>query len=324
VSEPLKGLALGLVSFLVVNLSASAVVIALARLWLDERSGRSAVSRTRALFTLRLFPAAASLLAVLVLFVPAHLAFEPSGSGEAVGAPILALAALSCLVIAAAVRRAVRAWNETRRISHGWAASARPVALAVTGLPAYELTHPFPVVSVLGVFRPRLYVASQVIAALNDTELAAVLEHELAHVAARDNLRYWLLRGCPDVVAWLPGGRALLPAWLCAAEEAADERAALGSGDTALALADALIKVARLVTPDRAALVPALALHNGDDLARRIRRLLLSPPPPPSATAPSRAVALSGGVLLLAALPFYAPTLRVVHGLSERLLAFLS
>jgi Zn-dependent protease with chaperone function len=320
-SEPLKGLALGLVCFLVVNVLASATAVTLARLWLEDRDGRSAESRARALFTLRLFPGAASVLAVLALFVPAHLALEPQGSGETVGTPILALAALACLVIASAARRGLRASRETRQLARAWAGCARPAALAVC-MPAAELTHPFPVVSVLGFFRPRLYVATQVVAALGDAELQAVLDHELAHVASRDNLRHWLLRACPDVVAWLPGGRALLPAWLAAAEEAADERAARRGRAAALALAGALIKVARLVPDDYPAPLPALALHNGDDLARRIRRLLLSPTPATSAS--SRAGRLLGGVLLLAAVPFYAPALRVVHGLSERLLALLS
>jgi Zn-dependent protease with chaperone function len=320
VSEPLKGLALGLVSFLLVNLFASAVAVAAARPWLDDRDGRSAVSRARALFTLRLFPAAASLLALFALFVPAYLVHEPAGSGEQVGAPILALAALSGLLIAAAARRGLRTCSETRRLAQSWAARARPAPLAVGDLPAHELTHPFPVVSVLGIFRPRLYVASQVIAALGEAELAAVLDHELAHLCSRDNLRHWLLRACPDVVGWLPGGRALLPAWLAAAEAAADERAARRGRDAALALAGALVKVARLVRPDCAVPLPALALHNGDDLAQRIRRLLRSPTPP----APGRAGFLLGGALLLSVLPFYVPALRVVHVLSERLLALLS
>jgi Zn-dependent protease with chaperone function len=320
-SEPLKGLALGLVAFLLVDLVAAAAV-ALARPWLEGREGRSAERRAGRLFVLRLLPGTAALVAVGALFVPAYLAHEPPGGGEVLGAPVVALAGLSALVIAWAARRGFRSWRATRRLTRAWSAAADPVALPAAGLPAFRTAHPFPVVSVLGVRRPRLYVARQVLAALSEAELAAVLDHEQAHVAARDNLRHWLIAACPDVLAWLPAGAALERAWLAAAEEAADERVARRGRAAALALAEALLKVARLVPDESAALVPLLALHNGDDLARRIRRLLGTTP---VAVEPRPVRGWLAAFLLLAAfVPSYAPALRVVHGLTERLVVLLS
>jgi beta-lactamase regulating signal transducer with metallopeptidase domain len=195
------------------------------------------------------------------------------------------------------------------------------VDLAVPGLPACRITHPFPVVAVLGFRRPRLYVASQVLSNLGDAELAAVVEHERAHLAGRDNLRHWLLRACPDVLAWTPAGERLARAWRAAAEEAADERAVSGRPGAALVLAGALLRVARLVPPSCPASLPEMALHNGDDLARRVLRL--ADPEAPPRDSP-RAVLMLVGVLLLVALPFYPGALRVVHALTERLLALLS
>jgi len=321
VSELLKGLALGLVSFLAVSVVASALAPALAWPWLEPPAGVPAVRRARALFAVRLLPSAASLFAVLVFFVPSYLAHEPRGSDETVGLPLLALSILAGLVLVSAALRGMRARNASRRLAQAWAEGAEPVDLAVACLPAYRITHPFPVVAVLGVRHPRLYVAGQVLSSLGDSELHAVLEHERAHLAARDNLRHWLLRVCPDVLAWTPAGARLDRAWVAAAEEAADERAARGGLGEALALAEALLRVARLAPPACSAPLPELALHNGDGLARRVRRLIAAPAPPP----PSRsAAALLGFLLLLGALPFYPAALRVVHALTESLLALLS
>jgi len=322
VSDLLKGLALVLVSFLAVSVAASALATALASPWLEPPAGVPAGRRARALFALRLFPSVASLLALFALFVPAYLAHEPRRSDETVGLPLLTLATLAGLVLVSAALRGLRAWKATRRLARAWVEDAVPIDLALGGLPAYRITHPFPVVAVLGVRHPRLYVAGQVLSSLGDCELGAVLEHERAHVAARDNLRHWLLCVCPDILAWTPAAGRLNRAWRAAAEEAADERAARGGPGAALVLAEALVRVGRLAPPACPALLPELALHNGDDLARRVRRLA-SAPVQPSRDAP-RAVPLLGGLLLLAALPFYPAALRVVHALSEGLLAFLS
>jgi Zn-dependent protease with chaperone function len=321
VSELPKGLALGLVWFLAVSVVASALAPALARPWLEPRAVVTAGRRARALFALRLLPSVASVLALLALFVPAYLAHEPRGCDETVGLPLLALAILGGLVLVSAARRGLRAWSGTRRLARAWAEDAEPVDLAVAGLPAYRITHPFPVVAVLGVRHPRLYVASQVLSELGEPELRAVLEHERAHIAARDNLRHWLLRACPDVLAWTTAGGRLDRAWRAAAEEAADERVARGGPGAALVLAAALVRVARLAPPACPALLPGLALHRGDDLARRIRRLVGAPAPPGDSP---RSVALLAGLLPLAALPFYPAALRVVHALTESLLALLS
>ncbi len=319
-TELLKGLALGLVSFLAVNAAASALTIAVSRF--GPRGSLPPARRARALFALRLFPAAASTLAILLFVFPAYLALEPFGSGETVGLPLLSAAFLAGAVLAAAAGRGLRSFRETRRLERALAQGAEPVSLPGVGLPAYRIRHPFPVVTVLGVHRPRLYVAEQVLSGLNDAERTAVFDHELAHVASHDNLRHWLMGACPDLLVLSRAGEALTRSWLTATEEAADEAAARRTPRAALDLADALVKVARLVPRDEPALVPALALHNGDDIARRVGRLLQGPA---STEAPRRTGwALAGLVLVAAALPLYAPSLRFVHDLTERLLAFLS
>ena len=318
-TDLLKCVALGLVSFLAVNAVASALTLAVSRFALRARA-RPAV-RARALFALRLFPSAAATLAVLLFFVPAYLAYEPLGSDEAVGLPLVGFALLAGALLIAAASRGLGSWRETRRLARALEEGAERLDLPGVALPAYRIRHPFPLVTVLGVRRPRLYVAEQVLAGLDDAERGAVFEHELAHVASRDNLRHWLLHACPDLLPLFPGGDALTPAWLAAAEEAADEVAARRAPLAALDLAAALVKVARLVPPDQPAFLPALALHNGDDIARRVARLLQGPS---SAGEPRRTLWALAGLALLAGVPFYLPALRFAHGLTERLVAFLS
>lgn len=318
-SELLKAVSLALVSFLVVNLAASAMSLALARPWLEGRDGRSARRRERALFALCVLPAAAALVAVAAFFVPAYVRHEPPGAGEALGVLGLSLAATAALVVASALRRGFRSWRETRRLERAWAATAQPAPLDAGGLPVFAIEHPFPVASVLGTRGPRLYLARQVLSALSDAELAAVLAHERAHVASRDNLRHWLVAASPDVLAWLPGRTRLERAWLAASEEAADEAVARRGPDAALDLAEALLKVARLVPAGWRTTLPAFALHSGDDLTRRIRRLLAGTPAP--AEPRPRVTALLAAALVL---PAYAPALRVVHELTERLVLLLS
>jgi Zn-dependent protease with chaperone function len=322
VSEPLKGIELALVAFLLVNLAAGAASLVLCRPFLAARDGRSARRRARTLLALCLLPGTASLLAVLAFFVPAYLIHEPAGSGETLGAPAVLLAAVSAAAIAWTLGRGLRTWRRTRRLAHAWAAVARPLTLAGAGLPAFEMPHPFPVVSVVGLRRPRLYVARQVLAALSNAELEAVLAHERAHVTSRDNLRHWLIAVCPDVLSGLAGRARLERAWLEAAEDAADETVARRGPAAALALAEALLAVARLVPAHSSAPLPVLALHNGDDLARRVRRLLGTVAP---ADEPQPARRVLAFLLLAAALiPCYTATLRVVHGLTEHLVMLLS
>lgn len=233
----------------------------------------------------------------------------------------MGLAFLAGVLLIAAAHRGLMSWRETRRLARALEEGAEPIDLPGVALPAYRIRHPFPLVTVLGVRRPRLYVAEQVLSCLDDAERGAVFDHELAHVESHDNLRHWLLRACPDLLTFFPGGEALTLAWLAVAEEAADEVAARRTPLAALDLAAALVKVARLVPPDQPAFVPALALHNGDDIARRVGRLLHGPS---SASEPRPMRWALAGLALLAAMPLYLPALRLAHGLTERLVALLS
>jgi Zn-dependent protease with chaperone function len=103
---------------------------------------------------------------------------------------------------------------------------------------------------------------------LTPKELQTALQHELAHVRRRDNLKKLLLR----LVAF-PGMSGLETAWLEATEMAADDAAVSSIGE-ALDLAAALIKLSR-VSSERPAELTAALMHSPAGLMNaRVERLI--------------------------------------------------
>ncbi len=244
----LLGLCLALAALLIFNALASLAAAGLWRALKWRVAEWPAAMRARLLFALRFVPPALSLLVVGTLLVPAYLIHEPRDTDEVVTLRLAALAGLSIIGIALALWRGVAAWLATRRLAAEWTTHAKPLHIDGLSLPAYSLRHPFPLIAIVGVFRPRIFVATHLLAALSPDELAAAIEHELGHLAARDNLKRALLRACRDALTIVPTGRALDLAWAECAEIAADEYAARVRGQAgALDLASALIKIARLV-----------------------------------------------------------------------------
>ncbi len=276
----LLGLCLALAALLTANALVSLAIAGLWRGWLNQRTRAwSAAVRAQLLFGLRLAPFALALLFVAVFVVPAYLLYEPAAAAETVSMKLAALAALSIIGLAFALWRSLAAWLVTRRLVADWLRHAAPVELPGVNVPAYSVTHRFPVIAVVGALRPRLFIAQQLFAQLNEGELRAALAHECGHLAARDNLKRALLRGCRDALTIVPAGRTLDRAWSESAEAAADEHAACaGDTDTALDLASALVKIARVVPLGARPALPAGAFLIGalDDssLAWRVRRLM--------------------------------------------------
>lgn len=275
----LLGLSLALATLLTVNALTALFIAGLWRIWLAHRTEPwPAAARAQLLFGLRLMPFAAALLFVAALIVPSYLRYEPEATGEPVSLKLAALATLSVVGLALAAWRGLAAWLTTRRLVADWLSHAEPVALPGLNLPAYRVAHRFPVVAVVGILRPRLFIARQLFDALSATELSAALAHERGHLATRDNLKRALLRACRDMLTIVPAGRSLDRAWAESAEVAADEHATRhGDHTTALNLASALIKIARLVPQGTQPTMPAgaflIGALDGGSLAWRVRRL---------------------------------------------------
>ena len=79
------------------------------------------------------------------------------------------------------------------RVVGQWLSTATPLTLPRLGLPAFQVESAFPVVAVVGLFRPRLVIARTVLEACTPDELEAVLDHERAHIRHHDNIRRLLL-----------------------------------------------------------------------------------------------------------------------------------
>jgi Zn-dependent protease with chaperone function len=275
----LLGLCLALATLLSINALAACAVAAVWRALLAKWTRAwSADARARLLFALRFAPFALALLFVAALIVPSYLRYEPAATAEAVSLKLAVLAAVSIMGLALAAWRGLMAWLTTRRLIADWLRHAEPITLPGVALPAFRVAHKFPVVAVVGALRPRLFIAGQLFDALSPVELSAALAHERGHLAARDNLKRTLLRACRDVLMIVPAGRALDRAWAESAEAAADEHAAeTGDSATALDLASALIKIARLIPTGTQAAMPAGVFLIGEfangNLAWRVERL---------------------------------------------------
>ena len=273
----LLGICLALSALLALNAVASALAGAVWRAAAPRLARRGAAARARVLFALRVSPPALAAALVLALLAPAYLLYEPLDTGERVGAKLLLLAAASGAGVLLALWRVARTWLVTRRLARDWARHAEPVHEACARVPAYRLRHRFPVIAVVGVRRPRLFIASQIFDALTPGELSAALAHERGHVEARDNLKRALLQAGQDALLFAPLGRALRREWQRESELAADEFAAAAGPAAALDLASAIVKISKLIPAGARPALPAGAHLLGEEEAgtsRRVRNLL--------------------------------------------------
>jgi len=274
----LLGISILLASLLTVNSLASLALAGIWRVADSFTSGWSAAVRARILFLLRIAPAALSMFLAVLFLTPAYLAYEPRATTEKVSLKLAALALISLVGIGLAVYRGLAAWRATQRLTADWKAHGEPVRIEGVGVRAYLIEHKFPIIAIVGVLRPKLFIARRVLESLTPDEVVAALAHESGHLATRDNLKRGLLRACRDALLIMPSGRSLDVAWAESSECAADEYAARAGRETALNLAAALVKIARMIPGGARPTMPAGAFLLGDKDAAgvkgRVRRLV--------------------------------------------------
>ncbi len=271
------GICIALASLFIINAFASLVTAALWHLIKLPIRRCTAATRAATLFVLRLAPPAISLICVTTLLLPAYIELEPRATQEVVGLKLVLLACISFIGMGLAIWRGLAAWRATRRIIADWSRHAEPINLPGVSSPVYLLHHRFPVIAVVGVVNPRMFIAGQVFETLNTEEIAAAIAHEHGHIHAHDNLKRALLRVCHDALTIVPWGRSLEREWARAAEGAADEYASRAGKSVALDLAAALVKIARLAPSSAMPMLPAGAFLLGGDeggVEWRVRRLL--------------------------------------------------
>ena len=106
---------------------------------------------------MRVLPAAAALLFVAAVFVPSYWRYEPRDTAEGFDVALASFAAIALATIGAAGARGVAAWRRVNGRARVWMATARPLALAGTSIPAFEVEADVPIMALVGVWRPRLF-----------------------------------------------------------------------------------------------------------------------------------------------------------------------
>ncbi len=272
---------------------------------------------------LRALPSTASVLFVAALFVPAFYRHEPGNVQEEISFEMFVLGVWSSSILAYGAVRGLRSMLATRRLVKVWSRSARPLAIAGSPIPAFVIEAEFPVVAVVGVVSPRLYVARRVIERCSTRELRAILAHELTHVRHRDNLQRLFMHCAPDLLAWTPLAGKLDRAWAQASEEAADDEVARAGAR--LDLASALLKVARMVRAREVQRFPAMALYRGEGVAHRVGRLLRpAAQPRPRLSAEQRSwLQAACGLAFVAAMIGASFNLQSLHAITEAVVRLL-
>lgn len=151
---------------------------------------------------------------------------------------------------------------------------------------------------------------------LSEGELRRALQHEMAHVRRRDNLRKLIFRLLP-----FPGMAKLENAWCEATEMAADDAAVTNSSE-ALDLAAAVIKLSRIAPlGPQAELTTALVHSPVRSLNSRVERLIswneLHQNPP--ASEHRKYLLCAAGAIAIALVATYIHLLILVHAATELL-----
>lgn len=273
----LLGICLILALLLLLNVAVSLLASALWRIIGGFALNLPAQNRARLIFALRTFPLFSALLCVGAFLIPSYYLFEPADAEETVTIKLAVFAAISVVGIGLAATRVFGTWWRTRRLIGNWERNGERLTIENVHFPVYRFTHPFPVIAVVGVFRPRLFIAEQIFGLLKDEEFAAAIVHEFGHLAAHDNFKRAFLRICQDTLVF-PIGKNFDRLWAETAEAAADEYAlSVGGNRTALNLAAALVKIARVIPENTRPAMPCGAFLIDSptaDVSWRVRQLI--------------------------------------------------
>jgi beta-lactamase regulating signal transducer with metallopeptidase domain len=292
-------------TFFIVQFLWSAIVATVAPAAVRRARTMSPSPAARFLLTLRLLPAAFSVFAVGALCVPSYLRFEPRVTGEEVGIACLAASIFGGLICALGICRAVVA--QIRSLIY----QRNGLKSNVEGETVWIIPESAGL-ALAGILRPRLLISERALIDLSAGELVLALRHEHAHSTSRDNLKRLLILLAPGM---FPSLKILEQAWARCAEWAADDRAAEGDPDRSIALAAALVRVARLQSPIPMPLLVTSLIEADEDLSARVERLL-QPAPVKEPSLRYELMTLSTTALLIFA---FALNLPLVHRLLEHI-----
>jgi Zn-dependent protease with chaperone function len=220
------------------------------------------------LFLWRLFPLSLAILITAAFAVPSFLLLEPRAIVEPIGSAPIVLALFGTALAALGLGNAALSWSRACSTVSSWTSAAEPVQ-CVASVPVLRIQRSIPPLTAAGLLSSKILLSGSAEFLLNGNELRTALNHEIAHIRRRDNLKKLLLRFVP-----FPGMRALEVAWLEASEMAADDAAVSSTAD-ALDLAAALIKLSRLNPAESASdLTAALLQGHAAIIHARVERLI--------------------------------------------------
>jgi beta-lactamase regulating signal transducer with metallopeptidase domain len=263
-----RGLAISFSVFLMVYCALSlAVCLTWRKVWLYSQ--KHPVRRAAdMLFAVRIFPLVTAAVITAAFTVPSFLLLEPRAIDEPLGGIPLGLGICGTLLGIFGLVNAGRAMRRASRTISGWTRGAQPAEICAP-VPVLRIARTFPAMTATGILRPRVLLSSAAEFVLNTNELQTALNHEVAHVRRRDNLKKLVLR----FIAF-PGMSGLETAWLEATEMAADDAAVSNAGD-ALDLAAALIKLSRLGPVEAPIDLTAALVHSpASSMNARVARLI--------------------------------------------------
>jgi len=276
----------------------------------------------RLLFGLRMAPVAGSLFLVIGFCVPSYVWLEPDIASERVGPACLLAAALGATVWAASLLRGLAAFLRTERYMGQCRRKSPGNAVVQDAAEVLLVNDRAAVMAVAGVLHPRLIVSQAVIDTLTPEQKEAAFRHEAAHRISRDNLKKFLFLLAPDILPFVSGLSNLERGWTKFTEWAADDHAVDGNQQRALALASALVKVAKLgVIPAPSYLLSSL-VDDDRDLETRVDRLLREPAYAGKPLAPVAAFARNAALVITgvaATMLLWPGSLSGVHQLLEHL-----
>lgn len=226
----------------------------------------SPASKATALLVIRWSAPIVAWLGVLAVCVPSYLRLEPaSGGEEEVGGLCVAMAIGAVLLYAVpAVRVLLQVAVSGLRVRQLLRRSSRRSG------DVYVVDRPSPRMALVGVFRPSVVVSTEVIDSLPSDQFEVALRHELAHRRAHDNWKRLLF----DLAPLSPGHTALRTARNRSVEWAADDWATAGDPGRAVALAAALVHVARLGGCGCDPHLQSALVSDAEELRLRVDRLL--------------------------------------------------
>lgn len=307
-----------LACFFAVNLAASLAAKFAVRPAIAIAERVSARHAARLLLSLRLFPAAFGLLVVAALCVPSYLWLEPHGDAERTGFVCIAAALLGAAVWGASMTRALKSIVVSRSATRQWKHVAREIRAG--GERCWLTDDSAPRIALAGIVRPRVVVSNSILSALAPDQLDAAIRHERAHAASRDNLKRLLIRLAPAALPFTPTFETTLDrAWARFTEWSADDAATAGDPARSVALAAALVRVARMSFGPQLELASSL-LADPSGLAARVERLL-RPATSRERRGQPRWVVAGGAIgMLLAGVLFAPASLASVHAVLEHLM----